>query len=118
MLWSAYSKRLNAWRAAARRGRGGSKPEPPKFCGEDTLIACCGTMVPCGERHGHPSDEEERGHDEALETIHAEHERLRVTECYVCEGPASHYEVKGKPLCAPCTIQMLDILQRKRASGG
>ena len=128
---ATYEERLRAWRKAnAGRGRYYTvgKPERPRGCAIDVLAPCCGQAFNCGEKHGHPTDEEEVAlHDKFDRLIWGTpddyynrgtmYRGLPTGECSACDEPATNWTRKNHPVCRACYAAIMTrVMQRESAS--
>ncbi len=60
LAYVVFDRAMSEYRAAAKRGRAGRKPDRPERCDEELECSICCTWFVCGTRHGHPTDDEER----------------------------------------------------------
>jgi hypothetical protein len=118
--YADWQQELRAWRKAnAGRGKHWSygKPVQPKGCHVVIEAPCCGEGYQCGEKHGHPTDEEEarnkRHWDQLLWGPPNDHlgrgtvfRGYPVDPCVLCDGVASEWVGNNKPVCRSCFDEM------------
>lgn len=122
-----WQERLRAWRKAnAGRGRHWNvgKPAEPRGCTIDVRSPCCNESFDCGDKHGHPNDEEEEALRQRFDDIifgppADENGRGTVYRgmpdgaCFVCDEPASSWIGQNRLVCDVCYAEVTEMLAKK-----